>query len=153
MIDAGDNFPPFELSDQDGKTHTLESLKGSPTILYFYPKDDTSGCTLEACAFRDEMPRFTGAKVFGVSPDGVKSHRKFADKFSLNFPLLADEGHQLAEALGIWVEKTLYGKKYMGVERTTYLLDEEGRIVEVWRKVKPEGHAQEVLAKVQSRFS
>lgn len=146
MIQQGQSFPEFSLSDQDGKVHTLESIKGSKTILYFYPKDDTSGCTTEACEFRDSIPAFEGAKVFGISPDSVKSHAKFAAKYGLNFPLLADEDHALLEAAGVWVEKSMYGKKYMGVERTTVLLDEAGSVVRVWNKVKPAGHAAEVLA-------
>ncbi|MCW5938869.1 MAG: thioredoxin-dependent thiol peroxidase [Fimbriimonadaceae bacterium] len=148
-IAAGETFPDFSLVDQDGATHTLESLRGSSTIVYFYPKDDTSGCTTEACEFRDLVPRFAGAKVFGVSPDSAKSHKKFADKFGLNFPLLADTEKELATAAGVWVEKTLYGKKYMGVERTTFLLDADGRITKVWEKVKPAGHAEAVLAALQ----
>lgn len=146
MLDAGAKFPNFELIDQDGKVHTFASLAGSKTVIYFYPKDDTSGCTLEACGFRDRLQEVPGAKVFGVSPDDQKSHRKFADKFGLNFPLLVDEDHKLAESLGIWVEKSMYGKKYMGIERTTYLLDETGTITKMWRKVKVDGHVAEVLA-------
>lgn len=146
MIDAGSPFPAFSLQDQDGATVTDADLKGSKTIVYFYPKDDTPGCTKEACAFRDNLPRFTGAKVFGVSPDSVKSHRMFVDKFKLNFRILADVDHALCEACGVWVEKTLFVTKYMGVERTTYLLDADGRVEKVWHKVKPEGHAEEVQA-------
>lgn len=146
MTDTGDLFPDFSLPDQDGKTHTLADLKGSRTIVYFYPKDDTSGCTTEACEFRDSVPRFDGAKVYGVSPDPVKSHKKFADKYGLNFPLLADTEQALCNAVGVWVEKSMYGRAYMGVERTTFLLDAEGRVERVWRKVKPAGHAAEVLA-------
>lgn len=146
MIHEGENLPDFSLQDQDGKTWTHNDLKGQKTIVYFYPKDDTSGCTAEACEFRDSMPRFMGARVFGVSPDSSKSHKKFADKYNLNFPLLADNDRKLIEACGLWVEKTLYGKKYMGVDRTTVLLDENGKIEKIWRKVKPQGHAAEVLA-------
>lgn len=146
MTDTGDLFPDFTLQDQDGRTHTLADLKGSRTIVYFYPKDDTSGCTTEACEFRDTMPRFAGAKVYGVSPDPVKSHRKFVDKYGLTFPLLADTEQALCQAVGVWVEKSMYGRSYMGVERTTFLLDADGRVERVWRKVKPAGHAAEVLA-------
>ncbi|MBX3120324.1 MAG: thioredoxin-dependent thiol peroxidase [Fimbriimonadaceae bacterium] len=146
MIDVGSPFPDFVLQDQDGKTWTKNDLYGSKTIVYFYPKDDTAGCTTEACEFRDLLPEFSGAKVYGVSPDPVKKHRKFADKFELNFPLLADTDKFLCDTLGIWVKKTLYGKKYMGIERTTYLLDEKGVIEKVWRQVKIEGHAAEVLS-------
>jgi peroxiredoxin Q/BCP len=116
------------------------------TVVYFYPKDDTSGCTAEACEFRDAMPDISGARVVGVSPDNVKSHRKFVDKYNLNFTLLADVDHTLAEACGVWVEKSMYGNKYMGVDRTTYIVDEDGVVRHVWRKVKPLGHAAEVQA-------
>lgn len=150
MIDVGQPFPAFSLSDQDGKVHDLESIKGAPCIVYFYPKDDTSGCTVEACEFRDALPQFTGARVVGVSPDGVKSHQKFAAKHSLGFTLLADTEQELCNACGVWVEKSMYGRKYMGVERTTFLLDSDGIVRKVWRKVKPEGHAQEVLEAVRT---
>jgi peroxiredoxin Q/BCP len=146
MIDVGDRFPDFTLQDQDGGTLTLSDLRGLKTVVYFYPKDDTSGCTAEACEFRDAMPDISGARVVGVSPDNVKSHRKFVDKYNLNFTLLADVDHTLAEACGVWVEKSMYGNKYMGVDRTTYLLDEDGVVRHVWRKVKPQGHAAEVQA-------
>mgnify|MGYP003342289493 CR=1 FL=1 len=145
-IDVGDTFPSFEIRDQTGELWTLDRLQGKRAVIYFYPKDDTPGCTVEACDFRDLSAQFAGAIVLGVSPDGMKSHERFAQKFSLNFPLLADEGHRLAEACGLWGEKTLYGRKYMGVDRTTYLLDGEGKIERVWRKVKPTGHAAEVAA-------
>jgi thioredoxin-dependent peroxiredoxin len=145
MLQPGDLFPNFALRDQDGNLVTLESLKGSRTLIYFYPKDDTSGCTAQACAFRDGMEQMDGVRVIGVSPDSVASHRKFADKYSLPFPLLADTDRELAQAAGVWVEKSMYGRSYMGVERTTFLLDEEGRIVEIFRKVKVPGHLQEIL--------
>ena len=145
MLEAGQPFPDFSLPDQDGKTWTNADLAGQPTIVYFYPKDDTSGCTAEACEFRDLLPKFTGARVIGVSPDSVKSHRKFVDKFALTFTLLADEAHALADACGVWVEKSMYGKKYMGVERTTFLVGADGKVTKVWNKVKPQGHAEEVL--------
>lgn len=144
MLEVGQPFPSFSLQNQDGETVTSEAMKGSATIYYFYPKDDTSGCTKEACEFRDLMPRFEGAKVVGVSPDSVASHKKFVNKYSLPFTLLADTETALCQACGIWVEKSMYGKKYMGVERTTYLVDANGIITHVWRKVKPEGHAAEV---------
>lgn len=146
MMSEGQRFPEFFLLNQNSETITLESLIGSPTIVYFYPKDDTSGCTVEACEFRDTLPRFEGAKIFGVSPDSVKSHIKFIEKFQLNFDLLADTEQALCNACGVWVEKSMYGKKYMGVERTTFLLDSAGVIRKVWRKVKPQGHAEEVRA-------
>ncbi|MBS1719775.1 MAG: peroxiredoxin [Armatimonadetes bacterium] len=146
MIDAGQAFPNFELSDQDGQTRTNQEFLGQKVVVYFYPKDDTSGCTVEACEFNAALPEIEGAVVIGVSPDPVKSHRKFADKFGLKFPLLADTETQLCQACGVWVEKSMYGKKYMGVERTTFLLDEKGVVTHIWRKVKPAGHAAEVRA-------
>jgi len=145
MIEEGSPFPNFSLQDQDGNFVTQDDLKGQRTIVYFYPKDDTTGCTAEACGFRDAMPNFSGARVVGISPDGVKSHRKFVDKYSLNFTLLADVDHALSDALGIWVEKSMYGKTYMGVERSTFILDENANVVKIFRKVKPQGHAEEVL--------
>ena len=146
MIEAGSPFPEFQLSDQTGEVLSLGDLKGQKAVIYFYPKDDTPGCTTEACEFRDATPTFGGARVIGVSPDETKSHKKFVEKYSLNFTLLSDPDHSLMEALGIWVEKSMYGKKYMGVERTTYVVDEQGVILKVFRKVKPQGHAAEVLA-------
>jgi thioredoxin-dependent peroxiredoxin len=147
MIQEGDQFPDFDLQDQDGNSVSPTDLKGSRAVVYFYPKDDTSGCTAQACEFRDLMPRFEGnAKIIGVSPDDATSHRKFIDKYNLNFTLLADTDHQLAEAVGVWVEKSMYGRSYMGVERTTFLLDENGKVIKVFRKVKPKGHAEEVSA-------
>lgn len=144
MLNEGDKFPDFELLDQDGERHSLGELLKDQLIVYFYPKDDTSGCTVEACGFRDMLPNFKGAQVIGISPDDPKSHRKFVEKYGLNFTLLADLDHQLAEKCGIWVEKSMYGRKYMGVERTTFLLDSSGVITKIWRKVKPDGHAEEV---------
>lgn len=145
MLSVGEKFPEFELQDQDGNTVSSKSLAGSKYVIYYYPKDDTPGCTTEACEFRDSIGRFKGIKVFGVSPDSVASHKKFADKFGLPFPLLADEGHRLAEACGAWGEKSLYGKKYMGVFRTTFVVGPDGKIEQVWQNVKPDGHAQQVL--------
>jgi peroxiredoxin Q/BCP len=145
MLNDGDLFPDFSLQDQNGTIHTQDEFRGSTTIIYFYPKDDTSGCTAEACGFRDNLPQFQGANVFGVSPDSPKSHAKFVEKFHLNFTLLADTEKKLCEAAGVWVEKSMYGKKYMGVERTTFLVGEDGRIRRIWRKVRPEGHSAEVL--------
>lgn len=145
MLSVGQQFPEFSLSDQNDQKHDRSSLIGSKTIVYFYPKDDTSGCTTQACAFQESLPQFVGAKVFGVSPDGVKSHRKFADKYGLTFTLLADVETELSRACEVWVEKSMYGKKYLGIERTTFLLDEQGVITHIWTKVKPVGHAREVL--------
>ena len=146
MLEQGSPFPDFTLQDQDGNTVTKASLLGSPTIVYFYPKDDTSGCTVEACEFRDRVKEVPGAKVIGVSPDSVKSHKKFVEKYGLNFPLLSDVDKLLCNACGVWVEKSMYGKKYMGVERTTFVLDGDGVVTTVHRKVTPAGHAAEVLA-------
>ena len=144
MLTAGSPFPDFSLPDQDGNVVTLNDIKGSKTIVYFYPKDDTPGCTAEACDFQARQASIKGAKVIGVSPDPSKKHRKFADKHGLTFPLLADTEKELIGALGLWVEKTFMGKKYMGVDRTTYVLDENGIIEKVYTKVNPLGHAKEV---------
>lgn len=141
----GQPFPQFSLLNQHGETLTNDALKGHRAVIYFYPKDDTSGCTLEACAFQERLSDIPGAKVIGVSPDPVKSHVKFAAKYGLEFDLLADTEHALAEACGVWVEKSMYGKKYMGIERTTYIIDENGVVTHVFAKVKPQGHAQEVI--------
>jgi peroxiredoxin Q/BCP len=138
--------PAFDLPGDGGVSLRLADYRGRKVVLYFYPKDDTSGCTVEACEFRDTLPKFAGAKVVGVSPDSVASHQKFIKKFDLNFTLLADVDKALAEACGVWVEKSMYGKKYMGVARTTFLLDEEGIVRRVWTQVKPAGHAADVLA-------
>lgn len=146
MLTVGQKFPDFSLQDQDGNTHTLATLSGKPFVVYFYPKDDTPGCTTEACEFRDAQPQFEGVRVFGVSPDSVKSHKKFAEKFGLNFPLLADVDKQLCEACGVWVEKSMYGKTYMGVARTTFLVDANGLVQHVWEKVTPKNHAADVLS-------
>lgn len=146
MIDVGSPFPPFELPDQTGTIVKLSDLHGTPTVVYFYPKDDTSGCTREACDFQSGLTNVDGARIVGVSPDSVKSHQKFAEKYGLEFTLLADVEKKLCEGCGVWVEKSMYGKKYMGVERTTFLLDSAGVVQAVWRKVKPEGHAAEVYA-------
>lgn len=146
MLNEGSPFPSFSLQNQDGNLITNNALAGQKTVVYFYPKDDTSGCTVEACGFQEKLPTIPNAKVIGVSPDGVKSHRKFADKFSLSFDLLADTDHALAEACGVWVEKSMYGKKYMGIERTTFVIDENGIVTKVFTKVKPAGHAEEVIA-------
>ena len=144
MVDKGDAAPDFTLPADDGSDVSLSGLRGRRVVLYFYPKDDTSGCTAQACELRDDMPRFDelDAVVLGVSPDPVSSHRKFKAKYELNFPLLADEDHAVAEAYGVWREKSMYGRTYMGIERSTFLIDEEGRIAEAWRKVGPRGHSE-----------
>ena len=134
--------------DKDGNEnkYTLADFKGQKVVLYFYPKDNTSGCTQEACDFRDNMNRITPiATVIGVSPNDIKSHKKFKEKQDLNFLLLADTEHTLSEAFGVWKEKSMYGKKYMGIERSTFILDENGSIIQEWRKVKVSGHVDEII--------
>ncbi|HTC23394.1 MAG TPA: thioredoxin-dependent thiol peroxidase [Gemmatimonadales bacterium] len=152
MLNAGVKAPDFALPADDGTTVTLAGLKGRTVVLFFYPKDDTSGCTKEACGFRDSWKdvQRTGAVVLGVSPDGVTSHQKFKDKYALPFPLLADTDHRVAGAYGVWGEKSMYGKRYTGILRTTFLIDGNGRIARVFEKVKPEGHAAEVLTALRS---
>jgi peroxiredoxin Q/BCP len=147
-LEAGTNAPAFSLPKDGGGQISLAGLKGKAIVLYFYPKDDTSGCTLEAQAFNERLSEFTkaGAVVIGVSPDSVASHDKFKKKYSLGFDLAADEGKAMLEAYGVWAEKSMYGRKYMGVERTTFLIDKNGRIARIWNKVKVPGHADEVLA-------
>jgi peroxiredoxin Q/BCP len=147
MLKPGSKAPAFALPSDAGQTVKLADLTGRKVVLYFYPKDDTTGCTVEACDFRDHWAevRQTGALVLGVSPDGVRSHEKFKAKFKLPFPLLADEDHRVAEKYGVWGEKSMYGRKYFGIRRTTFLIDEAGRIAKVFEKVKPKGHAKEVL--------
>ncbi|MDZ4850178.1 MAG: thioredoxin-dependent thiol peroxidase [Pirellulaceae bacterium] len=146
-LEQGDKAPLFTLSSDSGKKIKLSQLKGQPVVLYFYPKDDTPGCTKEACAFRDAEAKLaqSGAVVLGVSPDTVESHIKFRDKFELNFPLLADPDHAVAEAYGAWREKNMYGKKSMGIQRSTYLIDASGKVAKVWKKVNVEGHDESVL--------
>lgn len=146
-LEEGSKAPAFTLAADDGSKVKLADLKGSPVVLYFYPKDDTPGCTKEACAFRDlhaELAKL-GAKVLGVSPDDTASHVKFRDKFQLNFPLLADTEHKVAEAYGAWREKNMYGKKSMGIQRSTFLIGPDGKIVKVWKRVQVDGHDAEVL--------
>ncbi|MDF1501422.1 thioredoxin-dependent thiol peroxidase [Roseisolibacter sp. H3M3-2] len=146
---VGAPAPDFTLPTDAGKPLALASLRGKPVVLYFYPKDDTETCTKEACAFRDAFPRFRRLKaaVLGVSPDTVKSHARFRKKYALPFPLLADVEHAVAEAYGVWREKQLFGHRYMGVERTTFVIDAEGRVAHVFEKVRTAGHA-EAVAKV-----
>ncbi len=147
MLQTGDPIPEFALASTQGGEVSSMSLRGKRYVLYFYPKDDTPGCTTEACNFRDNLPHFndTGTPVYGVSPDDLTAHQKFIAKYALNFPLLADPDHKLIEAVGAWVEKSMYGKKYMGVQRSTFVVGPDGRIEKVWPKVTPDGHAQEVL--------
>lgn len=147
VLNPGDAAPDFTLPESGGGTRSLHDLRGKNVILFFYPKDDTSGCTKEACGFRDSYADYAGvnAEVLGISPDGVASHDKFAAKYGLPFPLLADTDHRVSEAYGAWGKKSLYGRKYMGMLRTTYLIDPEGKVAKVWTDVKPVGHATEVL--------
>ena len=148
MIEAGQPAPDFALKTDSGETISLESLRGKPVVLYFYPKDDTPGCTAQACGIRDAWGEFerAGAVVLGISPDDEKSHAKFKEKYDLPFTLLADAGHATAEDYGVWVEKHYAGKTYMGVERSTFVIDADGKIAGVMRKVKPATHADDVLA-------
>ena len=147
-LTVGAKAPAFSLTDQDEKTISLADFIGKMVVLYFYPKDDTPGCTVEACSFRDEHSAFRkkGAVIIGVSPDSAKSHAKFIEKFTLPFTLLADADHKIAGVYGVWVEKSMYGKKYMGVERSTFVIDPRGKLSAVYRKVKPAEHTAEVLA-------
>ena len=145
-MELGTVAPDFALPDQEGRIHRLSDYRGRWVVLYCYPKDDTPGCTKEACGFRDRMGDLQelGAVVLGVSADDVESHKRFAEKYGLNFPLLADPERQAILAYGAWGKKNLYGKEYEGVLRQTFLIDPEGRIAKVWKKVSPEGHAEEV---------
>ena len=146
-IEEGEKAPDFTLASDGGEKIKLSALRGSPVVLYFYPKDDTPGCTREACSFRDLSKdlKKLGAKVLGVSADDVASHVKFRDKFKLNFPLLADVDHKVAEKYGAWREKNMYGKKSMGIVRSTFLIDSEGRVAKVWKAVRVDGHDEQVI--------
>ncbi len=150
LIEPGKKAPAFSLNDQHGKTHKLSDYAGRPVVLYFYPKDDTPGCTKEACAFRDNLPRFKTSKaaVLGVSILDEASKARFADKYDLTFPLLADEDHEVAEKYGVWQKKSLYGRSFMGNVRTTYLIDRDGKVAKRWDGVKVDGHAEAVVAAV-----
>jgi peroxiredoxin Q/BCP len=151
LLAVGTQAPEFTTTDQDGKKRSLSDFKGMKVILYFYPKDNTSGCTKEACALRDHFDAFRrlGVEILGVSVDSEKSHQSFVQKYGLPFTLLADTDKRLVEAYGVWGEKSLYGKRYMGTNRVTYLIDEAGKIAAVFPKVKPETHAEEILAVLQ----
>jgi peroxiredoxin Q/BCP len=146
-VEVGDKAPDFTLPSDGGGKVSLKALKGKTVVLYFYPKDDTSGCTAESCAFRDALPNFSKAmaEIIGISRDSVASHDKFKAKYGLTFPLAADEEGKVCEAYGTWVEKSMYGRKYMGIERSTFLIDAKGVVRNVWRKVKVPGHAEAVL--------
>ena len=151
MIQAGDQAPGFELPSDTGETYSLDGLRGTRVILYFYPKDDTSGCTKEACGFRDALPSFEDrdAVVLGVSPDGLESHAKFRAKYDLNFPLLADEEGRVARAYGVWGTKKMFGNEYEGVRRATFVIGPDGVVERAYGKVRPEGHAEELLAELE----
>jgi thioredoxin-dependent peroxiredoxin len=151
MIQLHAKAPTFSLSDQDGVIHTLEQYKGKKVLLYFYPKDDTPGCTTEACNFRDGYDEFKkmGLVILGVSADAVKSHKKFADKFELPFPLLSDETKEVCEAYGVWGMKKFMGKEYMGISRSSFLIDEQGNIAKIYAEVKAKEHAEEVKGDVK----
>ncbi len=148
MLKIGDKAPQFSLPTGDGKTLALKDLTGKKVVLYFYPKDNTSGCTKEACSFQENLSSLKkkGAILLGVSADSAASHAKFASKFDLSFPLLSDEKREVLKAYGVWKEKSMYGRKYMGIERTTFIIDEEGKIARIFPKVKVDGHTDEVLA-------
>lgn len=152
FVEPGTEAPDFELPSDAGTRVRLSGLRGTPVVLYFYPKDDTPGCTREACAFRDRHAelRAAGAVVLGVSPDTVSRHEKFRDKYTLNFPLLADVDHVVAEQYGAWREKTLYGKKSMGIQRSTFLIGRDGKVAKVWKKVSVDGHDEQVLAALKA---
>jgi thioredoxin-dependent peroxiredoxin len=151
MTEQGDQAPDFELPDQDGNPVKLSDLRGQPVVVYFYPKADTPGCTTQACGVRDHRADYAkvGSVVLGISPDPVKKVKKFHEKYDLDFALLADEGHAVADAYGVWAEKSMYGKKYFGNERTTFVIDSDGRVAEVLRKVKPAEHDALVLAALE----
>ena len=146
-LNVGDKTPSFKLKNQDAKVISLADLKGKPIVLYFYPKDDTPGCTKEACNFRDEFPKFgkMKAEIIGMSADSVESHKKFVEKYNLPFNLLSDEGKEAIEKYGVWQEKSMYGKKYMGIVRTTFIIDASGKISKIFPKVKVEEHNNEVM--------
>jgi peroxiredoxin Q/BCP len=151
MIEQGDRAPDFELPDQDGRAVKLSDFRGQPVVVYFYPKADTPGCTVQACGVRDHRADYAkvGSVVLGISPDTVKKVKKFHEKYDLDFALLADESHSVADTYGVWAEKSMYGKTYFGNERTTFIIDSDGKVAEVLRKVKPAEHDALVLAALE----
>lgn len=153
LIEEGKKAPAFSLRDQDGKTHKLSDYAGKSVVLYFYPKDDTPGCTQESCDFRDNLVRFNASKaaILGISILDEKSKAKFAKKYDLNFPLLADADHEVAEKYGVWQKKTRYGRSYMGIVRTTYLIGPDGKVAKRWDKVSVDGHAADVLKELTAK--
>jgi len=148
MLKTGDVIPKFSLPDQDGKVHDISDYKGRWLVIYFYPKDMTSGCTTEACNFQESLPDFDSidALIFGISKDSVKSHKKFAEKYNLQFTLLSDENSDVCEQFGVWQKKSMYGKEYMGIARTTFLINPEGQVAKVYPKVKVKEHHKEILS-------
>jgi peroxiredoxin Q/BCP len=152
MLTIGQKVPDLKMLNDQGNEISLSDFKGQKIVLYFYPKDDTSGCTKEACDFRDNLPHFATLKtvILGVSKDNISSHKKFKTKYDLPFTLLSDETLALCQAFGVWVDKSMYGKIYKGIERSTFLIDEEGLIMHIWRKVKVPGHADAVLKALSS---
>ncbi|MGE3242404.1 MAG: thioredoxin-dependent thiol peroxidase [Pirellulales bacterium] len=150
-IEAGQKAPAFTLTADDGTKVRLSDLKGQRVVVYFYPRDDTPGCTREACAFRDQHAALKklGVKILGISTDSIESHGKFRDKYQLNFPLLADPDHTVAEKYGAWREKNMYGKKSMGIQRSTFLIDADGKVAKVWKAVKVDGHDEQVIAAIK----
>ena len=150
-LNIGDKAPAFKGMTEEGSL-SLNDLKGTNIVLYFYPRDDTPGCTIEACAFRDMLPRFKkmNTRIFGVSKDDLKSHAKFTKKYELPFTLISDSDGSICDSFGVWGEKSMYGKKYMGIERATYLIDKDGIIRNIWRKVKVSGHAEDILSSIKN---
>lgn len=150
-LKVGDPAPDYSLPSNSGKTISLKDFRGKKVVLYFYPKDDTPGCTKEACSFRDNLAkvRRKGAEVFGISADSVKSHQKFSEKYNLPFPLLSDETKEVIKAYDVWKQKSFLGKKYMGIERTTFIIDENGKIFHIFPKVKVDGHVEEVIKQLE----
>lgn len=149
MLEKDLMAPDFELVDENEKSHKLSDYRGSPVLLYFYPKDDTPGCTTEACEFRDDYDEYekAGVIILGVSPDSPKSHKKFKEKYNLPFTLLSDnDQHRVSEIYGVWAKKSMYGREYYGVMRTSFLINDEGKLVEIYENVKPKGHSQQVLS-------
>ncbi len=151
-LDIGDKAPDFSLPTDGGGNITLSDFKGQKVIIYFYPKDDTSGCTKEACAFNDNLSNFEklGVKIIGISKDSPQKHDKFKEKYGLKFTLASDEECKICEKYGTWVEKSMYGRKYMGIERSTFLIDEDGKIKKIWRKVKVKNHVDDVLESISA---
>jgi peroxiredoxin Q/BCP len=150
-VEEGQRAPAFRLMSDGGKPVALADFRGKPVVVYFYPRDNTPGCTREACAFRDRYQELQslGVQVLGISPDSVESHQKFREKYGLNFPLLSDPDHRVAEKYGAWREKNMYGKKTMGIQRSTFLIDADGKVARVWKNVKVDGHDQQVMAAVR----